>query len=471
MTTKSETLLSPKALLLTTALLLSGVPIAGSVLAQAPADTDAGPDCAIPTQDDKCEDWVGREGRCGSCPLAVSPDSEQVYVSFSDTIAFDASTGERQWASDVSGSYMDVSPDGDRIVLVSGYRATALGPEGEILWESQGETAKEGSARAVAIGPNNERAYITGTGGTLALDLVTGEDIWYVEEGAQGGLPWDGGGVDVFPSPDGETVYVAVESGNSEKANGFVALDASTGQTQRTAEAPDTIPSQVYSASLSPDGDVLVLTGDLPSGGAGAITAFDTTKGEVLWNVPIDAATGDSSITPWNSVVGPNSQTVFVEANARAGGTVYVIAFDAHTGEQHWMHQEPGRSTAWLDNIAVSPDGSSVYTAFTTNVPPPYEWLWRFRSDVATLSLDAQTGEQEWKATYNGGLAGSSAHAPSGVRTSPDGSHVYVAASSPNLVEGFFSGTPLEQGRTTVVAYEATGPGLELPSQTGGPVR
>lgn len=464
-----------KALLLTTALLLSGIPIAGSVLAQAPADTDAGPDCALPTQDDKCEDWVGRqEGTgCISCSLSISPDGEHVYIVGGGVTAFDAQTGEPRWTQEaIGGQESAVTPDGETLVVAQrtnddewNYKTTAINATtGDVLWNATTDTPTHDRPSGIAVGPDSQRVYVTGTGGTLAYELATGEEVWSAEEGSDGVL-WSGGGFDIFPSPAGDSVYVAVESGSTDEANGIVSLDASTGALQWSAEAQDPLATQVYSASLSPDGQTLVITGDLNSGNAAVVTAFDTEKRDVRWEEPMDTATGSSSVTPYNSVVGPDGQTVFVEASPRGGGHAYVMAFDASTGDKLWLHQEPGQYMGWLDSIAVSPDGSTVYMSWTANTPPGYEFLWRFRSDMATLALDAGTGEQQWKATYSADVAHAASHAPHGVQVAPDGSHVYVAVGD---INSFVSGTVLGQAEPVVVAYEADGPDLELPSPPTG---
>jgi DNA-binding beta-propeller fold protein YncE len=209
-------------------------------------------------------------GRDYPLSLAVSPDQGTVYVTGESahsesgfdyaTVAYDADSGEEIWVSrfdrqedpvpevaySTAVTWADVapSPAGDR-VYVAGY-----GSDGGLPW--------------------NRSAV------SLALDAVTGEEIW----STPGTGPLAEWGKDVLVSPDGRTLYVGGQAGGSfgcvvghnstdgtsacTDVSGYLALsyDAGTGAERWIARHGMGGSDAAYrAAALSHDGSLLILTG------------------------------------------------------------------------------------------------------------------------------------------------------------------------------------------------------------------
>lgn len=386
-------------------------------------------DCSDPGADDKCEAWVADTG-CGICSIVVGPDSERMYTGAPS--ALNAETGEVLWEAEYPGDWsldddiwlyspggLAVSPDGERLIVV---RTTATGASsagenfyhttawntstGDLVWTAPHDM--RGTPKDAAVGPNGERVYVTGQGGTVAYDLETGENEWSTDAGTGGAL-WSGGGFNVLAGPDGESVYVASESGTSEEGHEATALDASTGQIQWTAQTPNPMSTQLYGADLSADGQTLVLAGGWP---LGYVAAFDTDQGKPLWDADLDTAqtTSESIFAAAIAVAfGPDGQNVYVQASGEitSGDNAYIVAYDARSGEEEWTSMQPGDyASPGLEGLAVHPDGSHVYTTL---------------DDATTVAVDATTGEKVWIGVFDDASDGRA----NGNAIAPDGSHVY----------------------------------------------
>ena len=174
-----------------------------------------------------------------------------------------------------------------------------------------------------------------------------------------------------------------------------------------TLRGPDLSP---VAEALSPDGTRLFVLGDAGPAVKSETVAYSTATGARLWatTYPPDNAGG-----PGNMIaVSPDGTQVYVTV---WGGAI-TIAYAAGTGKQLWVTRNHHKR-AWLDGLAVSPDGATVYEAGTGSVSGrgPY---------IAVIAYDAATGRLRWLRYYTRvkpALAEFQA-----VAVSPDGSTVYV---------------------------------------------
>lgn len=442
------------------------------------AQTVPDADCAVPRVDDKCETWTAGGTLSAWAELIASPDGQRVYTE--RPAAYDAQTGEHLWTGSYDGDAewaggiagLDLGPDGEVLVNTATgadangtrvYRTTAWNAtSGERLWAAPLDV--EGRSNGLSIGPDGDRVYVTGNGGTVAYDLATGQRVWLVGSGESAGAAWNGGGFDIFAGPDGDRVYVGVEAGDGHRG---VGLNASTGDHLWTAVVPDTQIAQLYSVSLSPDGETLVL-GMGSYTRAGYVAVIDTGQGTVRWDAHMGGTVGTSGVIPWTTTVGPDSGTVYAAASPRGSGVStadsFVIAFDAPTGDVDWIHRKPGPHMFGNEqtSLGVAPDGQRVYVASGSY----YTGHWRLRSDLTTEALDGDTGASIWQATYNADPTYTGgAHWPAGVAVSPDGSRVYSSLSD---AYGYVSSYVSGEQPPGVLAYDTAGPDTQPPSGTGG---
>jgi outer membrane protein assembly factor BamB len=157
----------------------------------------------------------------------------------------------------------------------------------------------------------------------------------------------------------------------------------------------------------SPDGSAVFVAGEADTlnrrGSHATVTAFNPTTGATLWQTSYTASpnSGFSFIA-----VSPDGSEVFAAAAAEpAGGGPFnnlLVAFSAATGAIIWT---AGAGVVDpVDGLAVSPDGSAVFTTSATD----------------TIAYDPATGTPLWTAA--GGRS---------VAAAPDGSAVYVAGATP----------------------------------------
>jgi hypothetical protein len=355
--------------------------------------------------------------------LAVSPDGSTLYVSgytvctshcdsssFEGyvTIAYDVSTGHRDWVSRVAGvggtpTSVNVSPDGSQVFLSAtdgfdgtvtvGYDAT----DGHQEWKTEGTKAEGYYGGGMAVSPDGSTVYVTATaptddascfdaGGyaTTAYSASDGSVEWsttYGVSGSAGSLC--GTATDLTLSSDGSTVFVTGYGSQSADEHsgtyeaGTVAYDAATGN-QVWATDDDDINvlggDTVVSLGVSPDGSQVFVSGD-------------------------DCAHGGCSTASYST-----------------------IAYDATNGDRQWLSRYDGGGRAFESDLATSPDGSTVYITGQESMPC-FAGCSTAQVDAPLVAYDAATGDERWATTYadNGGQA---------LAVSPDGSSVYLAGSS-----------------------------------------
>jgi WD40 repeat protein len=339
--------------------------------------------------------------------IEVSQDGATAYVTgrsdelqhYNDyaTIAYDVGTGERIWVSRFNGpknrsdaAYdLGLSPDGSR-VFVTGYT---------------NDTAQDFA--------------------TIAYDAATGDELWHaMYDGPANG---DDVAKALGVSPDGSAVYVAGYVDGPDENYGIVAYDPANGNLLWDARyngGGDSYDA-AYALGVSPDGSTVFVTG-LSYGrglnGDFVTIAFDASTGARRWIKRYDGSAHDFD-SGRDLVVSPDGSTVFVTGSTNgyeASADYAAIAYDTATGALRWIARYDGHGAEDTPSaIGVSPDGSAVFVSGTSDrsdVP--------FDSDVATLALDAETGDRAWVARYD--HAGDYETGQT-LAVSPDGSAVYVA--------------------------------------------
>jgi sugar lactone lactonase YvrE len=391
--------------------------------------------------------------------LVVSPDGTKVFVTgfatTSDggqdyaTLAYEASTGARLWASLYDGRKVDsanalaVSPDGSQ-VFVTGTSGpgTTSGPAygtvayaaatGSQLWAKHYNGRGSGAdiANALAVSPDGTAVFVTGYTessndtndyATVAYDALTGAKLWAkrYDKGHDNALA-------LGVSPDGSEVFVTGNSVRQTHGSDYATLayDASTGA-KLWVKRYDGGDDAALALGVSPDGSELFVTGE-SSGSRGpdyATVAYDASSGAELWVKRYDGGLQDVA-----SALGvtPDGSEVFVtgrSASSSTDGDDYAtVAYNASTGAELWVkryHTAPGNSYGGATALGVSPDGSEVFVTGQTAGSTGY-------SDYATVAYDAATGAKLW-ATLYGGDVNDSAFA---LGVSPNGSEVFVTGTS-----------------------------------------
>ena len=365
----------------------------------------------------------------GAYDLATSPDGGSVYVvaraddsithltrdsngdlAFAGCVANNGASGCADPAIDSldEPNNVAVSPEGDSVYVgsrldnsVTHFSADGSGAltfEGCFADNGQSGCADPpndslGGATGVAVSPDGESVYV----GTFTDDAVTAFD-----RAGDGSLSFDscvannGGAGCVDPSidslelawnltvsPDGESVYVAAESGQSithltRGAGGgltFESCIAENGANGCDDPPIDSLQSP-HGIAVSPDGSAVYTTSQLDS----AVTRFDRDAGGALAfdscvanhgangcdDPPIDSIDG-----PFNVAVSPDGESAYVGTFGGDSITHFTlgasagIAFSSCVGYQgaNGCADPPIDSLSLPAGVAVSPDGKSVYAA------------------------------------------------------------------------------------------------------------
>jgi outer membrane protein assembly factor BamB len=377
------------------------------------------------------------------------------------TIGYDAATGAQLWVSPYDGpvhgtsaaSAIKVGPHGAR-VFVTGETADAQGhPEfatvaydagtGTRLWASlHAGSARRGAAAADAtamvISPDGKVLYVTGYGGpaaggaydyvTVAYAAATGRQLWSTR--------YDAGGNDqasaIAIGPGGGVVYVTGRS--FAKKTGYdaatVAYRAATGKKLWAARYNGPASQNDYASAItvSPDGTSVYITG----GSTGRTSHLDfatvgyRASGRRLWARRYNGP-GNLTDSGAGVAVSPNGATVVVTGGSKGKGGTFdsdsaTIAYSARTGAPRWTrrHGDPTTEDA-STAVVMNPRGGTVYVT-------GYEDVSKEDGEYATLAYSVSTGTQQWAAGYDGpdGLE-SEAQA---LAISPDGNTLYVTGFS-----------------------------------------
>jgi hypothetical protein len=205
---------------------------------------------------------------------------------------------------------------------------------------------------------------------------------------------------------------------------------------------------------VSPDGSVVFVTGrsrGTRNGYDYATVAYDASTGDERWATSYNGPTNDDDKAAALGV-SPDGSVVFVTGSSGSvnGYDYATVAYEASTGDELWVRRYTRPGSSDVRALDVSPDGSAV---FVTGASSRASGL----TDYATVAYDASTGAKLWSARYNGPAHGLDvAHV---LRTSPDGSAVFVTGLSTGSTSGY---------DYTTVAYDAsTGGELWVTRYTG----
>jgi len=215
-------------------------------------------------------------------PLIV--DGKAVVGDGSGTIsAFDLATGQRQWRATVAGAVRGGAAfDGSRIYVVGEEReVVALDLQGRVVWrQTISGRAGEGDQIRVCAAPvvagdllvvSLVREDVFGEPGLVALDLETGEVLWWATDAA--GIKSEWGSVRSSPAVLGDMLVYG-----EGYSNRLVALGVADGRTRWAAEVgPLCYPHWSSPAVVS--GQVILPRFD------GGLYAVDVTTQALAWSI------------------------------------------------------------------------------------------------------------------------------------------------------------------------------------------
>lgn len=489
----------------------------------------------------KCEAWVAEPydaaGRLDvpgdnflmSRVMGTSPDGQLVYVAGTSdigpttdssynydmvTLAYDAGSGKRAWVAGYPGTAgephviaysLAVSSAGGSVVVTGesfssdgsryGAITAAYDPKtGEQQWATH---LADLIPSSVAVSTDGSRVYVSGTAvvdgednpsaaGLLAYDAATGRLLWEADAIGNGHAGATGG---VAVSPDGSRVYQVgyeAEPIPSGPYSGLyftaryvvLAYDAGAGETAGTGvlawrSAHDTVGNPPSGIIPSPDGSRLFVTGGSAQMDQCSPTGFpfcqfdyltyavDSATGAELWAALYGETSPDGVLGPYNFdvpwfwgplAVSPDGTHVYVAGSTNSTSPQDValrettrhetVAYDTASGKQLWVNRFVSPSQRWAP-ITYIP-----YFEAIAVTPDGKELVvtGQGSGEMDTTGIDAATGGQLWIARYSVGLSGADA-----VAASPDGSRVFVAGFDDANCIPFFCATSTD---IQVLAYD-----------------
>jgi PQQ-like domain len=331
------------------------------------------------------------------------------------TIAYNATTGAQLWASRYNdpgngndqATSMAVSPDG-RTVFVTGegqagsisvyatiaYNATT----GERRWASYYHGPSLGSeAFSIGVSPDGSRVFVTGTswGGasrfdfaTVAYNATTGAQLWASRFNDRTNN--SDTALSLAVSPTGNAVYV---TGQRTAGIGFrfetAAYNAATGAQKWSRVSTISGDNSASSVAVSPNGGTVFIAGyvQVDTGYDYLTLAYNAATGVQEWEQGYDPGRfGDNSAAA--VVVGPGGTTVFVTGRGEPvseGTSDYgTVAYNAATGAQKWASSYQGPSKSPFDaasSLAINHAGTALFvTGESTGANSKY--------DYATVAYD-----------------------------------------------------------------------------------
>jgi hypothetical protein len=407
--------------------------------------------------------------------VAVTPDGSTVFVtgttdqgesdSHFATLAYDASTGAERWVATFllatdhdqygRGNALAVSPDGSTVYAtgstgcfrcydpsLEGWATIAYDVEsGDRLWVARFLAGVEPGA--VAVSPDGAKVFVNGSinGGeaseTLAYDASDGGQLWAAHSDD----------IPVYArtalrvSPNGSTVYTA----STATSDGFTcgrsggyrttamsAVDGSTRWSSTFRFEAGMACGAASDLALSRDGSTVWVTGyGGPTQGdsgtfASGTVAYGAHTGARLWDQQDDrmqVTGGDNSVylaaTPDGSTVFAVGSHCDPSSKWCAQQPLVTAAYDGATGSRLWLSRFDGGGQGWPTGLAVSPDGSSLYESGSVNLPCSSACS-EAGYNGHLIAYDADTGGEQWVATYPENV-------PWALAVSPDGSSVYEA--------------------------------------------
>jgi polyvinyl alcohol dehydrogenase (cytochrome) len=308
--------------------------------------------------------------------------------------ALDAATGDEAWAHDLRSSYVGGSPvvDGD-LVYVGTFDARIVALDrgtGEPAWETPiGDHPKAvvfGSPVVadglVVAGVGSYEVFAPGDpptfrGHVVALDAATGTEAWRFWVTA--GDTTEGPGVSIWSSPaiDADRGVVYIGTGQAyalpapPRSDALLAIDLRTGEevwsTQFTAGDAWTITHPTgLDADVGAMPNLFTVEGaDAVGVGdkAGTYRALDRETGEILWERPLTEGGLQGGVMASAAVA---DGTVYVASNDKSQDAV-LAALDADTGEEVWRADLGAHVTGpltWANDVIYVSDDSGRIAAY-----------------------------------------------------------------------------------------------------------
>ncbi|HET7244164.1 MAG TPA: PQQ-binding-like beta-propeller repeat protein [Streptosporangiaceae bacterium] len=392
--------------------------------------------------------WLSRV-KGGVLSMAVSPDGGTVFIAGGTgdgdylTVAYGAATGAQKWLKRYTGpsngrdgaASVAVSPDGSTVFVTgtsqgattkNDYATVAYNAAtGAQLWAHRYNGPANGydAAQSVLASPRGSAVFVTGTSdtstgvdyATAAYDAVTGAQLWARRYTGEPNMY-----ASAAVSPDGSTVFVT--GTRLWRATGedyaTVAYNAVTGAqlwaaryTSGTGKSPDL----VQSVAVSPDGNMVYVTGASSNAQGYATVAYNAATGAQLWVARYNYGFG------LRVAASPDGRTVFVTGSS-ADQQYATVAYNAVTGAQLWTARYTGPSYNSPSSMAVSPDGRTLYVTGYSQGGAATD------DDYATVAYGAVTGAQLWAQRWSS--HGSYADFAVSVAVSPTGRRVFVTGFS-----------------------------------------
>jgi cysteine-rich repeat protein len=227
-------------------------------------------------------------------------------------------------------------------------------------------------------------------------------------------------------SPDGQYVYVGATGGN---AIGIFSRDPATGLLSFEDDVVDNQDgvdgiAGVRAVSVSPDGNHLYAAGFNDK--AVAVFVRNQATGELSWlEVHKDNVTPNVTVLDGAHGIDLSPDGAHVYVASAVENSVTVFSRNAGTGRLTWVQQLQDNATTRLlgaETVAVSPDGAHVYVAAQDD------------NAINVFSRNPTTGMLTWVANVVNGGGISGLTGVQAVTVSPNGAHVYTAATQGTIV-------------------------------------
>jgi outer membrane protein assembly factor BamB len=391
--------------------------------------------------------WSRTFGRSGwrekASSIAIDPAGELLLVtglrklrgrpSVWATVAYDALTGRRAWVS-------RFRPD----------RGRALLPHAVLV------------AAGIAFITGNvevdEEPYPGYPALAVAIDSSNGSVRWIHRFGprlyrdAQRGALVHSAAL----SPSGTSLYLGVQVDETRLQNsmGVLAIRSATGRRRwRAAYVSPTGEQGAHpkAIAVSHDGRSLFLGGSFDVN-MRFVVAFDTVDGSLEWEREVAEAGRFGELKAL--IVAPDGDAIYgagtleIDAANSPNIGIVVLALDRVSGSLLWRREwdRPGPQVDGVSDIAVRPDGSTVYVSGDAPEVTVDPELVVQPGDAATIAYDAATGDQQWTDLRDAAGVGA-ADSTIAIELHPDGTSVFTAGTS----RGYGTG-----GDFAIVAYETT---------------
>lgn len=191
-------------------------------------------------------------------------------------------------------------------------------------------------------------------------------------------------------------------------------------------------------AALSPDGKTVFLVGyTYPQTGDAniATVAYDALTGAELWRQIYDGPSGRTDLAS-SLAISPDGSTLYVAGSSEGDSFTFdylTLALDTRDGSLRWeaRYDGIGHRDDLSDDLTIAPDGSMVYVTGGSDGDGTYV-------DMATVAYDARTGQQVWVRRYTEPCI-SCADSGTAVALSPDGSTLFVAGYTNRITFDYYT--------------------------------